>query len=72
MIFTLFLIGAHYRLSHSIHRRCPNDSKNRTSVEDQLMIVELRLYKTPKIKKNKRNCPENNSDMAILNKTERY
>ena len=28
-----------------LHIRCPNDSKNRTSVEDQRMIAELRLYK---------------------------
>ena len=30
--------------THLNHRRCPNDP-NRTSVEDQLMIAELRLYK---------------------------
>ena len=35
-----------------LHRRCPNDP-NRTSVEDQLKIAELRLDKNRK-KKNKK------------------
>ena len=39
-----------WTLGGPLHRRCPTDP-NRTSVEDQLIIPELRLYKKKEKKK---------------------